>query len=89
MSKDELNKLTQAQIATLPVFKVWEKMGIPSSGLKPWTLMTLRDLGYGFREAFTGDDEQLQRWVTQFQHDIGEPQTGILTVTQFDTLNAH
>jgi hypothetical protein len=48
--------------------------------------MMWRDLGYGFREAFTDTDEQLQRWVTQFQHDIGEPETGVLTVAQMETL---
>jgi hypothetical protein len=46
-----------------------------------------RDLGYGFREAFTGSDDQLQRWVTQFQHDIGEPETGALTAGQWEILS--
>jgi hypothetical protein len=49
--------------------------------------LILRDLGYGFREAFTSSDEQLQRWVTQFQHDTGEPETGVLTFGQMDTLS--
>jgi hypothetical protein len=87
MSKDDVNKLPEAQVNALPVFKVWEKQGIGSvSALKASALMDLRDLGYGFHEAFTGNDDQLQRWVTQFQHDIGEPETGILTVAQMGTL---
>jgi hypothetical protein len=87
MSKDDVNKLPEAQLNALPVFKVWEKQGIGSASLlKVSALMDLRDLGYGFHEAFTGNDDQLQRWVTQFQHDIGEPETGILTVAQMDTL---
>jgi hypothetical protein len=48
--------------------------------------LMLHDLGYGFREAFTGSDEQVQLWVTQFQRDIGEPETGALTFGQMDTL---
>jgi len=53
MSKDDLNKLTEKQMNTLPVFKVWPKLGIGSeTGLRAWSLLMLRDLGYGFREAF-------------------------------------
>jgi hypothetical protein len=55
-------------------------------GMKSFVPLMLRDLGYGFREAFTGNDEQQQRWVTQFQHDVGEPETGVLTWGQMDTL---
>jgi len=80
MSKDDLNKLTEQQMDTMPAFKVWEKLGLGSAtSLRAWALLLLRDLGYGFREAFTGNDDQLKRWVTQFQHDIGEPETGTLT----------
>jgi hypothetical protein len=71
----------------LPAFKVFNKLEPQTAaGMRAWVPMMLRDLGYGFREAFTDTDEQLQRWVTQFQHDIGEPETGVLTVAQMETL---
>ena len=70
MSKDELNKLTPEQAKTLPAFKALNRVDPQTAaGLRAMVPMMLRDLGYGFREAFTGTDEQLQRWVTQFQHD--------------------
>ena len=87
MSKEDLGKLTPEQMNTLPAFKVWNKLEAQmAAGMRAWVPMMLRDLGYGFREAFTGTDEQLQRWVTQFQHDAGEPETGVLTLAQMDTL---
>lgn len=87
MSKEDLNKLTPEQMNALPAFKVLNKLEPQTAaGVRAWVPIMLRDLGYGFREAFTGTDEQLQRWVTQFQHDVGEPETGVLSVAQMDTL---
>ena len=87
MSKDELNKLTPEQAKTLPAFKALNRVDPQTAaGLRAMVPMMLRYLGYGFREAFTGTDEQLQRWVTQFQHDTGEPETGVLTFGQMDIL---
>jgi hypothetical protein len=87
MSKEDVNKLTPEQMNALPAFKVFNKLEPQmAAGMRAWVPMMLRDLGYGFREAFNSTDEQLQRWVTQFQHDVGEPETGVLTVAQMDTL---
>jgi hypothetical protein len=87
MSKEDVNKLTPEQMNALPAFKVFNKLEPQmAAGMRAWVPMMLRDLGYGFREAFNGTDEQLQRWVTQFQHDVGEPETGALTLAQMDTL---
>jgi hypothetical protein len=51
-----------------------------------WVPLLLHNLGYGFREAFTGSDEQRQKWVSQFQHDLGEAETGVLTPSQWRAL---
>jgi hypothetical protein len=88
MSKDDLNKLSAEQSKNLPVFKLLNRVDPQTAvGMRAWVPMMLRNLGYGFREAFIGSDEQLQRWVTQFQHDIGEPETGVITFGQVDTLS--
>jgi hypothetical protein len=87
MSEDDFKKLTPDQIKTLPAFKVMQRFDPQTEmGMRAFALLMLRDLGYGFREAFTGSDEQVQLWVTQFQRDIGEPETGALTFGQMDTL---
>jgi hypothetical protein len=80
--------LTPEQTKALPAFKTFTRMqpqfGV---GMRAWVPLMLRDLGYGFREAFTGSDEQLRRWVAQFQRDVGEPETGDLTYGQWETLS--
>jgi len=88
LSDAELQKLPQEQFKSLPLFKVSGRLDPKTAGLMRASVpLMLRDLGYGFREAFTGTDEQLQQWVTQFQRDIREPQTGAITFGQLDTLS--
>jgi hypothetical protein len=89
MSKEDLNKITTEQMNALPAFKAWNKFEPQmAAGMGASVPMMLRDLGYGFREAFTGSDDQVGRWVTQFQHDIGEPETGVITLGELNTLQS-
>jgi hypothetical protein len=87
LSKADAEKLTPEQSKTLPAFAFMNKFAPEmTTGMKRFVPLMLRDLGYGFRDAFTGNDEQLRQWVTQFQHDIGSVETGILTMGELDTL---
>jgi hypothetical protein len=87
LSKEDFDKLTPEQRKPFPALEVMQKFDSQfAAAERAFVPLLLRDLGYGFREAFTGTDEQLQRWVTQFQHDIGEPETGVLTFGQMDIL---
>ena len=88
MSDADFKKLTPEQTKTLPAFKMMQRFDPQMErGMRAFVPLLLRNLGYGFREAFTGSDEQLQRWVMQFQHDTGQPETGALTFGQMDTLS--
>jgi hypothetical protein len=89
LSDADLKKLTQQeeQRKTLPMFEVLNRLEPQNvAGFKALVSLTLRELGYGFRDGFTGSDDQLQRWVIQFQRDLSEPETGVLTFSQSDTL---
>ena len=45
----------------LPAFKLLQRFDPQMErSMRAFVSLTLRDLGYGFREAFTGSDEQLQ-----------------------------
>lgn len=68
LSDADFKKLTPEQTKGLPALKVLGRFDPQlAAGMRAFVPLMLRDLGYGFREAFTGSDEQLQKWVAQFQ----------------------
>jgi hypothetical protein len=87
-TEDQLEKLPPEQMKALPWLKVARELGPETGrGAKAFLPLMLRKLEYGFQEAFTGSDEQIDRWVKQFQGDLGEPATGTITVGQWETLS--
>jgi hypothetical protein len=90
LSKADFEKLSLEQRGSLPMLKSAEKFRKPNEAtfIRVLTPLMLRELQYGFREAFLGSDKQIESWVKQFQSDLGEPPTGVLTVDQFETLSS-
>lgn len=76
LARADFEKLIPEGTKNLPALKALSKFQPQLvTGTRASLPLSLRELGYGFREAFTNSDEQLARWVTQFQHDIGELET--------------
>ena len=71
LSKADLEKLSPDQVKSLPFLKYMARAQKPEEHamlaiFRAMLPLQLRDLGYGFREAFTGSDEQIESWSKEF-----------------------
>ena len=88
LTKEELNKMPKDKVNQLPVIEV---MSIEGMSLKKQFLFLILenafiDLRYLFKKPSGSPSKELTKAIMDFQTDIGNKPTGILTVSEFTEL---
>jgi len=85
MSKAQIEKLSEVDSSRLPIFEMFNRLygDAGASLMKVIATSELENLSY----FPTPSDSQLRQAIKRFQRDIGQEQTGDLTVGQSEILN--